>query len=442
MRYRARKGFTLVEMLVAVALTLFIMVLLSQAFAAGLEVFRQLKGIGDMEERLRTTSIILRQDLLSPHFEPGRTLSDPQFWTVGPPQSGFFRIFQGSQNTATAPVDGDGIPARVSTDHVLHFTVRRSGNTFPSYFVADVSYDPWAWGTPPPYSDWALGGSPAPASRYQATGTYTSQWAEIAYFLRPNGSNANGTPLYSLYRRQRLAFAGDNTKINSTTTTPAANLVGSTSCLAYTDISCTPDPRVAFSAAPTTNIYFNSPEDLTVPQRRFNMDQDTTVTAGVMVSDGGIPHPVDQVVASPANNYYTKLSDPIQPVAGSYYYLYAPLAGSDVLLTDVISFDVQVYYPGQPVANDFNDLPASAANPLFAGNTTPGSYGWVFDTWTNNNDPVFMDYHSTSPTTGWQSTGNNFSAPNQIVIQAIRITIRVWDKKTQQTRQVTVIQDM
>src|SRR5437762_2977091 len=117
MRYRTREGFTLVEMLVAVALTLFIMVLLSQAFAAGLEAFRHLKGIGDMEERLRTTSIILRQDLLSPHFEPGRTLSDPQFWSVGPPQSGFFRIFQGSQNTmppsGTVPADADNIPARV-----------------------------------------------------------------------------------------------------------------------------------------------------------------------------------------------------------------------------------------------------------------------------------------------------------------------------------------
>ena len=45
MRYRTREGFTLVEMLVAVALTLFIMVLLSQAFAAGLEAFRHLKGI-------------------------------------------------------------------------------------------------------------------------------------------------------------------------------------------------------------------------------------------------------------------------------------------------------------------------------------------------------------------------------------------------------------
>src|SRR5439155_10425507 len=43
-----RQGFTLVEMLVAMALTIFIMVIMSEAFVAGLETFRQLKAIGDM----------------------------------------------------------------------------------------------------------------------------------------------------------------------------------------------------------------------------------------------------------------------------------------------------------------------------------------------------------------------------------------------------------
>jgi prepilin-type N-terminal cleavage/methylation domain-containing protein len=456
MRHQARKGFTLIEMLVSVALVLFIMVLLSQAFAAGLEVFRQLKGIADMEHRLRATSIILRQDLSSPHFEASRTLNDPQFWSIGPPQSGFFRIFQGSHNAA--PADADGIPARVSSDHVLHFSVRRSGNTFGSFFVADVSSDPAAWNvnpttsTPimPLYADWTWGGSPPAASRYQLSPaspgpgtvagppylppfTYTSQWAEIAYFLRANGANANGTTLYSLYRRQRLAFPGDNTRINTHTptpysptpdppyTTPVGHLTASTTCLAYTDISCMPNPLGGGT------IYFNNPEDLTVPQRRFNMDQ---------ILDGGVPHPADQPVPSPAlSNYYSILSDPVL-IGGVKTYIYAPLAGSDILLTDVISFDVQVYYQNQPVPNDFNDLPASTTNPLFAGSGAPGSYGWCFDTWSSNNDVAFPNYKN------WQTTGNSYSVPNQLVIQAIRITIRVWDRKTQQTRQVTIIQDM
>ena len=39
-----RSAFTLVEMLVATALVMFIMLILSEAFVAGLEAFRTLKG--------------------------------------------------------------------------------------------------------------------------------------------------------------------------------------------------------------------------------------------------------------------------------------------------------------------------------------------------------------------------------------------------------------
>src|SRR5436190_3702011 len=90
-----RHAFTLVEMLVSVALIIFIMVLLTQAFVAGLETFRQLKAIGDMEEKLRATTTILRRDLAADHFEPGRRLSNWD-WNQGPAQKGFFRIWQGS----------------------------------------------------------------------------------------------------------------------------------------------------------------------------------------------------------------------------------------------------------------------------------------------------------------------------------------------------------
>ena len=91
---RQRRGFTMVEMLVSVALVIFIMVILSEAFVAGLETFRQLKAIGDMEERLRAAAQVLRRDLAADHFEGKRRLSDPDFWLQGPPREGFFRIWQ------------------------------------------------------------------------------------------------------------------------------------------------------------------------------------------------------------------------------------------------------------------------------------------------------------------------------------------------------------
>lgn len=49
----SRRGFTLIELLYAMALIVFVMAILSQAFVAGLESFRRLKGIGDLNEGLR-----------------------------------------------------------------------------------------------------------------------------------------------------------------------------------------------------------------------------------------------------------------------------------------------------------------------------------------------------------------------------------------------------
>src|SRR5262249_13030922 len=80
-----RRGFTLVEMLVAMALTMFIMVILSEAFATGLDSFRQLKAIGDMEESLRAAATVLRADLAADHYTGKRRLSDPDFYANVPP---------------------------------------------------------------------------------------------------------------------------------------------------------------------------------------------------------------------------------------------------------------------------------------------------------------------------------------------------------------------
>src|SRR6266576_3124405 len=92
---RSRKAFTLVEMLVAMALVIFITTILSEAFVAGLDAFRNLKAVGDLNDKLRTAATTLRRDLNADHFEGRRRLSDPGFWLQGPPREGFFRIDQG-----------------------------------------------------------------------------------------------------------------------------------------------------------------------------------------------------------------------------------------------------------------------------------------------------------------------------------------------------------
>src|SRR5262245_41908564 len=142
---RRRGGFTLVELLVAMALIVFMMLILSEAFSIGLESFRRLKAIGDMNARMRTAAIVLQRDLQADHFEGRRRVSDPNFWLLGPPSQGFFRIYHGSRpaNTANAPyfdegTDADGIGSRRAVDHILHFTVKRRGNDRKDFFLARV----------------------------------------------------------------------------------------------------------------------------------------------------------------------------------------------------------------------------------------------------------------------------------------------------------------
>src|SRR5438445_132449 len=79
---RPRQGFTLVELLVAMALIMFIMAILAEAFAAGLDSYRQLKAVGDLHEKLRTATSQLRADLAAPHFANATySVSDPTFAT-------------------------------------------------------------------------------------------------------------------------------------------------------------------------------------------------------------------------------------------------------------------------------------------------------------------------------------------------------------------------
>src|SRR6476620_8839714 len=97
MQSRSRAGFTLIELMVSMALTLVIMTILAQAFVLALDTFSGLKGLGDMQQNLRTATVLLRSDLQSGHFEANRRLSDPSLTSGNSPlQAGFFAIRQGT----------------------------------------------------------------------------------------------------------------------------------------------------------------------------------------------------------------------------------------------------------------------------------------------------------------------------------------------------------
>jgi hypothetical protein len=490
---RRRIGFTLVELLVSVALIIFVLLILSEAFRAGVASTQTLKAMGDLDQKLRTVSTLIRNDLEADHFEGKKRLSDLELWRDGPPREGFVRIWQGTRvNPPVALLnptlpryvpegsDADGIPSAWATNHLLHFTVKLRGNRREQRFATPVPA-----GSP-------LLAAGMPEGRFQDTGgILTSEWAEVAYFLRRNGSTAGSTPLYSLYRRVRL-LVPDNHAINWVNPVRVNNPTELQQALAaYAGVSvrkALADPN----AFPDT-LYFNGPMDITIPERRFGMLPNRT---------GGLPsvpamYPGDADVLLTSASGAERTDTWTYPTLAEEFPSYTSLHGNDLLLSDVLSFQVEVQSNISP--NDYGDIPNSinslstaaptlsssallgapvvapvsrVRNPLFADTATQLKPR-VFDTWSSARDAVEPNRYDYSR---WQQVGADHSIPHGLQrgiylltpasttggpsvsvvaiepitvvdpsmsqIYSVRITLRVWDAKTEQTRQITIIQDL
>src|SRR5947209_10506301 len=141
MRYqrRSRAGFTLVEMMVATALVLVIMLIISQAFASASKTFNTMRTAGFMQEKLRGGVNILRKDLGNDHYGPpygsalnGPHVSDQRLDRVGwaPPRSGYFSLRHLSPSIIEPvnnpfplpPTDGEKLTSTRADSHVMQFT--------------------------------------------------------------------------------------------------------------------------------------------------------------------------------------------------------------------------------------------------------------------------------------------------------------------------------
>lgn len=353
---RRRAGFTLVEMMVSVALVLFIMVILTEAFGKGLESFRTLKGIGDLEAKLRSAVTVLRRDLAFDHFEGKRRLSDDRLtWQIaGRPREGRFDILScpPAWGTGVQPEgqDADSIDFQRANDTLLHFTSKARGNDRSEFFTAIVpKQSPLVWGIQGPIRT-TFFDQPADA-RFQeqtlgAMANYPSQWAELAYFLRPSGANAGSEPLHVLYRSQFVLVA-DNSKLN-----------------------WPPRPNWARTLADHQDIACRVVDEGTGPRLHFSTPSDLARVSPYNTFDPGNP-------GNP--NAWNRAATPI--------------------LTDVLSFDVSWL--------------AQVGNELKETSLTRGELAGPFS-----------------------------SAERAYPVNALKITLRVFDPKTKLTRQMTMIQDL
>lgn len=200
-----RSGFTLVEMLVATALVVLMMLLFAQVFQIAANLIGNQKGMAELDQSVRSATILLRGDIdhrtfrVVVPFEPtSDVVPDDSF------KRGFFSISENDPNDGTDDVlhltiqineDGEGSPELPysgkaallrradpvngiqSTPDDAAITAQADAET---YLLANTDQ--------PEFDDGQL----------IVNGTGSSRYAEVAWFLR------NGT----LYRRQLLIREG------------------------------------------------------------------------------------------------------------------------------------------------------------------------------------------------------------------------------------------
>jgi prepilin-type N-terminal cleavage/methylation domain-containing protein len=486
-RRRTRPGFTLVELLVSMALILVIMAILANCFQSGIDTLRQLRSQGDMTDQLRAFEIVVRRDLQAKRFLPeddkenlGVRLSDLRYdqlvpnppggiqpagtqvvtalgfgYNTRPPRGGFMRIKSADLSAGTGSffegIDPDGLVVTRATDHYLHFTSVLQGGTDQNVYGATVA------GIVPP-------------TPQNPTGQvlYTSPAAEIALFL-DTGSGpigfAGSVPLYNLVRRQRLVA------------------IGETDAFGYPAI----DAGVISVSLFTGRV--NTMADLTDPNNRLcGPGQINGVLQPNHIPNGGIFNCAPQPMG---NDGY------LAPLGGNRI-------GDDVLLSNVISFEVKVNW--DPATYGFVPVgvprtPATAALPPWIGpqaypgilapsndndndmvrdSNTDYPFDWLpgrfagIPTGTNNLTGGFNDYlnrsvrlvpgqsvpvlangryvydswtmrypnWNTSAMVGLSPVPHPEAIPMRARVKSIQIRVRVFDPKLKNARQMTIIQDL
>ncbi len=355
-RARSRRGLSVVELLAATVISLIVMGATVQLFGTvGNQISNGRSNI-ELGDRIRTAVERLRKDLR------GHT-ADTLAWNRPEDASGYIEIIKGPPNywdknaSPTTAVTTPGGTLTGYTKDMLFLTTRSRDQPFVGR-VVDASLQ---------------------------NRTVESQVAEVCWFLYPTSlvpppANPVPTtpPTFTLYRRQMLVLPGLGSTV-STGTPPSipANRYydtysGSTSIPSGTvplcDISAHPDGT---STWPNVNMILNSLADLSYRENRyahfFAPASGASNAYGNTAFGSGQPFPVypSQVLPFPQN----PAADP------NLRY------GEDVVLSNVLSFDIKVWDPWAQVKQDSKGNPLVPSDPGYGAGSTIGSgvYGAYVD---------------------------------------------------------------
>ena len=504
----SREAYSLVELLVAMAIIIFMLSIMSQAFVIATTCMQGMKTVGELIERVRPVMNIMQRDLSADHFDGTKKLCDSNFWDYGLPREGYFSIIQGGGSEQEIPSSGSVkyYISNSTSNHALTFTSRLPGKNPTEFYSAEYpSAHKVRMNAIYNYPNASYSAFPAymmvqNAKRFDfIPDIIHCKWAELAYFIKPNGSvvpkDPAGSyvdlPLHDLYRQQRVILP-DVSDMNKAGISNA-----------------TPDPFYQFSHyvdTATNIVVFNQPSDVTAPWKRFG-------NRGV--APAGLPNfkayadlngrndfgnnsdlvltnviSFDVRIINDSNLDFLNLVAPMVEAAvpgtpvvanggvtlipvlfgGKNYLLGNPpiikvyggggvgATATATILNGIVSA-INVINPGTGYTSPPNVLIYNDALSEYQKINTPNYFNYsatstfaIFDTWTmersqdptKNYDLGDLSYGTWQPSTG---ISGNYQVPfwngitnKGIKINAIQITIRVWEDKTNQARDFVLIQ--
>jgi prepilin-type N-terminal cleavage/methylation domain-containing protein len=357
------RGLTLVEMLVAMTLTLILMGAVTQIFGMLGQGINGSRTVAELNDRMRATAYRLRQDLA------GITVDA----SVAPPtraalNTGYLEVIEGPESDIVAYF-GSPATAFDKSAGVYDAATNRWNGTADPYLSATGSDDRLVGdiddvllfttrSTGEPFA-----GRVDTRNTNLEGGSVRSPFAEVAWFCRPS-PNTSSPRTFTLYRRQRLIMAhpGAEPFVNTTAAGPSRNSFGGppntlpftdwAGIYQLTDVSCRLQAGLAIP---------NTLGDLTRRENRF-------------MHATGFPHafpiPMYAAPADLANLTFDSVPNRM---------------GEDVILTNVLAFDVRVFDPGAIVQAQLGLLATgNVQNPTRIA-VAPGDPGYVVGGSDSNN---------------------------------------------------------
>ena len=339
----AQGGFTLIELLVAAAGGLILMGFMAVVFGFYGRTVRENQAIIRMNDALRSASYKLRQDLQG-------VTCDVTPWQKPEADAGYFELIEGPLTDTTYYDPGGAIVSRLPSDpapnnllgdydDVLLFTTRGNG----AGFVGKMN-----------------------------TSTIEADAAEVAWFCVQQPDMVDGMNLYSLHRRQLLVvgYVGAGSFLHSTGDGISTTSETIPTVFQRYDISLRREG---------SSLLANGLSDLTKRENRFLHRHPYNVqTINQSAVDTIFPYVLDAVDTydtntNPAGYQPSRLRTDAVLTGGR--------AGEDVVIRNVLSFDVRVFDPQQAVDHgtgavlppDYTDL-GSQSRPTTAVGVSPIQY--------------------------------------------------------------------